>query len=430
MYPNRWWNLSLGVVALMSFTVALGGCNGFFVCEGKASCPTTVTETVTTDLAYVSNSTSGASYLNIYNLTNGTLAQISGSPFSLGYEPVAMAMAPSNGYLYVATLPGSTNPGVYGYSISSTGTLTALSSTALATDSVASMAISPDGNWLYTVSTTGQTMEQYSVNTSTGALSPNVGFNLSGSAGCALNTSGISAAVNQCMVKVSPTGDFVAVALGGSGVYTFSYSSANGITNAQAVGSIGTGSATVGYYSLTIDSNHYLYRVHRDDELTHCLFGFDFWGSRVECRRHRDPFEWRESAFTGGDFGGELFLLGEPDDKHYFDLCNRHKRGVVSGGLGDCGAVECFSNWNRQQREVPGSCRIERIERGSALLDWIERGFESAESSCDGDSKYSAHGDGFDALAGWAGYSGDAAQGCAQTQVMQRHRAHYARNVL
>jgi len=259
MYPNRWWNLSLGVVALMSFTVALGGCNGFFVCEGKASCPTTVTETVTTDLAYVSNSTSGASYLNIYNLTNGTLAQISGSPFSLGYEPVAMAMAPSNGYLYVATLPGSTNPGVYGYSISSTGTLTALSSTALATDSVASMAISPDGNWLYTVSTTGQTMEQYSVNTSTGALSPNVGFNLSGSAGCALNTSGISAAVNQCMVKVSPTGDFVAVALGGSGVYTFSYSSANGITNAQAVGSIGTGSATVGYYSLTIDSNHYLY---------------------------------------------------------------------------------------------------------------------------------------------------------------------------
>ncbi len=126
--------LTVGSALLSSLVLPLAGCAGFFVK------PTTTTTTPTTgstpattgDYAYVANSSAGSTSLSEYNVGAGSLTSIGN--ITLGYIPVALAVAPSNSFLYVASAPGSTSPGVYLYSITaSSGVLAAANNgTALA----------------------------------------------------------------------------------------------------------------------------------------------------------------------------------------------------------------------------------------------------------------------------------------------------------
>lgn len=239
---------------------ALGGCANFFVKPNTTTTTTTTTTSSTTntgDFAYVANSSAGTTYLSEYNVGGGSLTSI--GSLSLGYVPVALAVAPSNSFLYVASAPGSTNPGVFLYNIASGGELTAAhSGTALATDTVAAMTVSPDGNWLFTVDVDGITMNEYQVNTSTGGLTLASTITLPG-VSCVLGTG--TPVSQNCTVAVSPSEQYAVVALGTSGDAVFTYSSASGITG-SGFNTISSGFSLSNYtgdFSVVLDDNDYAY---------------------------------------------------------------------------------------------------------------------------------------------------------------------------
>ena len=263
---GRAW-LAVAMLASLAAVVPVAGCNGpFFVCQGKSSCPTTpgsggtgtgTTPTNTGDFAYVANSSAGNTYLSEFEIASGTLNSV--GTIDVGYIPVALAVAPSNSFLYVATTPGFTSPGIYLYTIGSTGALTAANGgNALATDTVAAMAISPDGNWLYTVNSDGLTMAEYAVNTTTGGLTLSGEVTLPGTT-CSLTTA--TPVSQSCSVTVAPSGAYVVASLGPSGDWVYPYSSSAGITQIgeQTISSGYSISNPVGNFSTALDTNNYAY---------------------------------------------------------------------------------------------------------------------------------------------------------------------------
>ena len=242
--------------------LTLNGCAGFFVSPTSTTTTTTTTGTATSttgDYAYVANSSAGDTSLSEYNVSAGSLTSV--GAINLGYVPVALAVAPTNSFLYVASAPGSTSPGVYLYNIApGSGILSAANSgNVLATDTVASMAVSADGNWLFTVSSTGIAMNEYQLNTSTGGITLASTFTLPGLLGCVLGTGSTTTPASQtCSVAVSPSGNYVVVALGTAGDAVFTYSSASGITG-SGFSTIAPSSAASGDFSVVLDTNNYAY---------------------------------------------------------------------------------------------------------------------------------------------------------------------------
>lgn len=250
------------LMALSVASLGLAGCGNFFQCE-KTNCPTTGTGSgsgtptpASGDYTYVANSSAGTTYLSEYAIGSSALTSL--GTIQLGYIPVALAVAPSNAFLYVASVPGVTNPGVYLYKIGSTGALTvANSGKALAMDTVSSMAVSPDGKWLFTVNVDGITMSEYAADTSTGLLTLDATLNL-------LDTPCIlSAAIpvsQSCSVTVAQSGGYVVASLGTSGEVIYPYNSTNGITGSGAY-SIPSGypATPTGDFSAAVNGANYAY---------------------------------------------------------------------------------------------------------------------------------------------------------------------------
>jgi 6-phosphogluconolactonase (cycloisomerase 2 family) len=163
-----------------------------------------------------------------------------------------VTVAPSNNFLYVASDPGYTSPGVYLYTIATDGSLTAPSGVSQ-TDTVGAMAMSADGKYLFTLSSLGQAMTQYSVD-STGTLSKAGALTVS-SLSCALaTTTPVSA---SCGIGTSPNNDFVVASFGTQGDYVFPYTSSGGITTTGAQ-PIAAGTAS-GDFSVAIDASDNAY---------------------------------------------------------------------------------------------------------------------------------------------------------------------------
>ena len=240
---------------LLSSLLAAAGCAGFFVKPTNGG-----NTTNTGDFAYISNSASGPSFLAEYNLSAGTLAAISGSPVNLGYTPVALAVAANNAFLYAASAPDASSPGIYLYSIASNGALTAANSgSPLITDQTSSIALSADGGWLFSVNISGLVINEYKVNTSTGALTLAGSFILPG-LGCVLTSGSSTPASQTCTVAPSPSGTYVAVAVGTGGTAVFPFTSAAGITTAAYI--LIPSGATItpsGDFSVALDKNNYAY---------------------------------------------------------------------------------------------------------------------------------------------------------------------------
>ena len=261
----------LGIAVLGSVSL-LSGCGNFFSCEGKPSCPTTGGggTTNTGDLVYVSDSLSGPTYISGYSLASGVLTPISGADMPLGYVPIAMVVAPSNGFLYVASRADAPSPGagVYVYTISSTGALTlGNNGDPFNTDQgISSMDISPDGNFLFSIgdSSEGVILTEYPLDTTTGLPKPGnpLTFFATGTGASTFGCSILGSATplsQLCTVKVSPKEDFVAVALAGNGLETFSYSSSGGVTLTPVAPQVFSSSTQPADFSLAFDKNDNLY---------------------------------------------------------------------------------------------------------------------------------------------------------------------------
>jgi len=247
---------SLAAGMMLALLVPLTGCP-FFVCA-KASCTDNTTTTGTGDYAFVTNSSSGTTYLDGFQVSGGSLVAATGFPFSLGYVPSAMAVIPSDAYLYVAS-DSALNSGVgdiYGYTIGTGGALTALNSgNPLEAENSIALDISPNGEWLFSLNNDDITLEEYSINSTTGLLTYFNNYSLAFPAGFTSSTSSLQ--TGSAMVKVAPSGDFVAVAEGLAGVETFTLDESTGaVTGASQVPAP---SSTAGDYAVDIDSNNYLY---------------------------------------------------------------------------------------------------------------------------------------------------------------------------
>lgn len=244
---GRMSRLAVSGVGALAVALGLTGCGNFFSCEGKTDCPTSGGGTTTGDYAYVSNSALGSSYINGYSLTSGTLVTATGFPFNLGFVPSAMAITPSNTYLYVAS--ESSTGGIYGYSIGTGGALTALESgTALLSENVASIDISPDGKWLFALDADGSTMNEYSIASTTGLLKYAAPYTINGDS---------TGPIDPLQVKIAPSGDFLVCALGRGGAEVFSFNTSTGVAAETTL--ISTGSASVGINAVDADSNGYIY---------------------------------------------------------------------------------------------------------------------------------------------------------------------------
>jgi 6-phosphogluconolactonase len=270
----------LGSASVLSSSM-LAGCGSFFSCEGKTSCGGgTTTVTNTGDFVYVSNP-SNVTDISGYTITSGALAAISGADIDLGYVPIAMVVAPSNGFLYVASRADapSPGPGVYVYAISSTGALTlGNNGNPFSTDDgISSIDISPDGNYLYTVgtpSTSGLTnLTEYQLNTTTGlTIASTIYFTPLTT--CAIDVNAIPLS-QQCTVKVSPNGNYVGVALGSYGFEVFPYSSTLGVTNTPQL----SPSTKYAAFSLAFDTNNYLYVASTSTDSTSALTSYGGLGA-------------------------------------------------------------------------------------------------------------------------------------------------------
>jgi len=231
---------------LAGLSLALTGCNGFFVYPGSSSSSSTGSG----DYAYVSNSASGSNYINGYSVSGGSLVATTGSPYSLGFVPSAMVVSIPNTYLYVASSSSGGSGEIYGYSIGTGGALTILNnSLGLEAENSSALAVSPDGQWLFSLNSDGLSMEEYKISTSTGLLTAEGNYPITASAG------GI---VTPNAIKVSPSGNYIACALGTAGVDVFSFATSTGVASSSAA-VIPPLNAADGFYSVAIDSSNNLF---------------------------------------------------------------------------------------------------------------------------------------------------------------------------
>ncbi len=238
----------------LALLLAVMGCGSFFQCEGKADCGTSGSGSgsgsSTGDYVYVSNSTTSSSYINGYSISSTGLTATTNSPYQLNYIPTAMTISPNNSFLYICS---GTN--IYGYSIGTGGSLSILNSGAtLVAEDCAALAISPDGQWLFSLNTNDLTIEEYQITSSTGLLSNVANYQI---------TNSYSGAIAAAGIQVAPSGAFIAVALGTAGTEIFSFNTSTGA--ATYASQISAASASSGDYAVAIDTNNSLYIAATND---------------------------------------------------------------------------------------------------------------------------------------------------------------------
>ena len=205
----------------MAAALLLSGCSNFFVSPDSTSGSGSSTSS---NLVYVANATSQT--IGAYQVSTGALTTVSGSPFSLGYVPQALVVSRANSFLWVS----SATAGVYGYSIASSGALSSLGQ--LVGNSLLSMDVSPDGQWLVGLDGTAQQLDVFQINTSTGALT------LAGQAPYAFS----SGTLTPKMVRYAPSGAYIFAALGTAGDLVFPFTTSTGVTGVAL--NLPTGSTT------------------------------------------------------------------------------------------------------------------------------------------------------------------------------------------
>jgi len=243
---------TLAAGAGLALMLALSGCGAFFQCEGKTSCGTGSGGTGIGDYVYVSNSVTGSTYLDGFQVSSGSLVTATGSPYSLQYVPTTMVITPSNKYLYIGN--GTTPGNIYGYSLATGGAITILNSgNGLVQENSASLDISPDGQWLFSLNTNGLTLEEYQISSTTGLLTYVNNYTIAGAP---------NATIAPLSVKVAPSGDFVVCALGQGGADIFSLTTSTGALGTTPLTNFNQllpPNLTSGIYAVAIDANNNIY---------------------------------------------------------------------------------------------------------------------------------------------------------------------------
>ncbi|MGI4755237.1 MAG: lactonase family protein [Janthinobacterium lividum] len=196
--------------ASLLLLLLLTGCSGFFFKEG-ATTPGTGTGTSAVNYAFVANAGSN-SVTGLGISATGALTTLPGSPINFGTVPLALTVSRDNRFLWVGTISQ-----IFGYSISSTGTLAALNSgNAIANAFCVDMQTTPDGKWMMVLDGTGASIDLFAINTD-GTLSPasGVGFTPTGT-------------VVPRQLRIANSGTFVVAAMGTAGELVFAFNTLTG----------------------------------------------------------------------------------------------------------------------------------------------------------------------------------------------------------
>lgn len=141
--------------------------------------------------------------INVYqiNSTNGTLTEVSGSPFATGLEPEGMHVHPNGKFIYLATF---SDDKVNVFEVSSSGTLTQVTGSPFATgDGPNDCAVHPTGKFLYVPSGNDGNVSAYAINESTGVLTE-------------MPDSPYTAGSGSESAVINPSGDFLYILNGGA----------------------------------------------------------------------------------------------------------------------------------------------------------------------------------------------------------------------
>ena len=227
MGMGKWARVLLAAAPLLS------GCKGFW------DVPATTTTTTTGTgggVFYVLNQK--ASQIAAYTIASGAVTAASGSPYTLGSVPFAIAVAPTGNFVYVSTASG-----IYMYTVGSGGVLTiGNGGSVISTDPAYTMTVDPSGSWLVeAVSGTG-TLSAIPLVSTTGLVVT----------GSSEQTVALDALTVQ-QLAISPTGSttpYVFVAMGVSGTAVVPFTAANtnpfGAATVIAVKNSAGGANTVG----------------------------------------------------------------------------------------------------------------------------------------------------------------------------------------
>lgn len=198
--------------------------------SGSATTTTTACVTVGTSSGTCSTASAGTSgnfyVLNVgtnqiagFNVTSGKLAALTGSPYTAPGTPLSIAIAPNGSFLYVGT-----SSGVFVYTIASNGQLTLGNSTKpVSADQAISMQVGANSDWLVDVVASAPFVHALAVSSSTGLAQSSI-----------VQSAGLpSSAVTQIAISPDQSYVFVAMGSGGTAYIPFSGGSTNpfGVVN-------------------------------------------------------------------------------------------------------------------------------------------------------------------------------------------------------
>ena len=191
--------------------LTLAGCGNFFPSQTTTTTGTGTNTGVTSgvDRAYVLAAT--AQTVSGFTIGTGTLTAVSGNPLSTGFVPQAAAITPAGKYLYVASL-GT----IEVYTVASNGSLGSGSAATIAT--VASLAISPDGQWMFGLDMLNQVLDEWQLN-SDGTLSTLTPVTFTPAGGVFAPRA----------LTIAPNGGLIFAALGTAGTAVFTLNTSTGV---------------------------------------------------------------------------------------------------------------------------------------------------------------------------------------------------------
>ncbi len=228
----RW--VGAGVVGVMPL---LAGCDNFFVKEtgGTGGGGTTIGGSGA-NYAYVVNTVTHS--LSGFLIGAGTLTPTPNSPYPLTFIPQAAVVTRANTFLYVAG-PSA----LYVFTIGSDGSLAnSTQVAAVAIGSELALAVSPDGQWLFGLNSLSSTLDEWKIDSSSGAVTA-----MTGAAYTLTNATPLPLAL-----RVSPAGDLIFAALGTGGDHVFTLNTTSGaVLSSQQ---LNLASATTSDNSLMTDS--------------------------------------------------------------------------------------------------------------------------------------------------------------------------------
>ncbi len=299
--------MKIGKWARMALMAAplLAGCKGFW-----QALPVTPTPSgANGGIFYVLNQKTVQ--IAAFSIVSGQVTAVTGSPYTLGAVPFAMAVAPGGGYLYVSTAAG-----IYLYTIGTGGALTVGNGgNIIASDAAFAMQVDPTGSWLVEAVSGVGTLNAIPIVASTGLYNSAL-----------LEQTIALPAITVQGLAVSPansTNPYVFVPLGANGTAVVPFKAAN-TDPFGSVSRIATLSTLGGANSVGIDPTNRLLYIGE----TAALSGTQSGGLRVFTVGAQIS-EISGSPFATGGTGPSAILTGA--DNVY--IANKAVSGSTTGNI-------------------------------------------------------------------------------------------------